>query len=354
MPTDSLLFSPMKLRSLTFKNRIFMSPMCQYSAVHGLPGQWHLIHLGSRAVGGAGLVMVEATAVAPEGRISPSDTGLWSDHQMQAFRPVAEIIHGMGSVAGIQLAHAGRKAGTSEPWNGGRPIKETWDVIAPSAMAFDAGYVVPRAMSLGDIDRIPVEFERAATRALQAGFKVVEVHMAHGYLLHEFLSPLTNLRNDQYGGSLENRMRLPLKVAQKVREVWPASLPVFVRVSATDWVDGGWDLNQTIELTDALKAMGIDLVDVSSGGIVPNAKVPIAPSYQVPLASSIKRKVGIATTAVGMITTAPQAEDILRNGDADAVMVGREFLRNPYFPLQAAAQLGAKIAWPSQYLRAKP
>lgn len=354
MPTDSLLFSPMKLRSLTFKNRIFMSPMCQYSAVHGLPGQWHLIHLGSRAVGGAGLVMVEATAVAPEGRISPSDTGLWNDHQMQAFRPVAEIIHGMGSVAGIQLAHAGRKAGTSEPWNGGRPITETWDVIAPSAMAFDAGYVVPRAMSLGDIDRIPVEFERAATRALQAGFKVVEVHMAHGYLLHEFLSPLTNLRNDQYGGSLENRMRLPLKVAQKVREVWPASLPVFVRVSATDWVDGGWDLNQTIELTDALKAMGIDLVDVSSGGIVPNAKVPIAPSYQVPLASSIKRKVGIATTAVGMITTAPQAEDILRNGDADAVMVGREFLRNPYFPLQAAAQLGAKIAWPSQYLRAKP
>ena len=348
------LFTPLKLRGLTIKNRIFMSPMCQYSARDGLPGPWHMVHLGSRAVGGAGLVMVEASAVAPNGRISPSDTGIWHEQQAQAFKPIVEFLELYGSIPAIQLAHAGRKAGTLEPWNGGGPINESWDIIGPSSEAFAEGYAAPREASAKDIETIIAQFETATRHALSAGFKAVEVHMAHGYLLHEFLSPLVNNRQDQYGGPLENRMRLPLAVAKRVRDLWPSDLPVLVRVSAEDWVPGGWDLEQTITLCHELKKIGIDLIDVSSGGAVPNAKIPTKPGYQVPLSKSIRLGANIKTAAVGLITSGQQAEQILVSESADFIMIGREFLRDPYFPIRAARELGAEIAWPNQYLRAKP
>ena len=330
--------------------------MCQYSSDDGMPDDWHLVHLGSRAVGGAGMVMVEASAVAPDGRITFWDSGMWSEAHAEAFRPIARFIEEQGSVAGIQLAHAGRKASTDAPWRGGRPFHEgpySWETVAPSAVPFREGDPVPRTMTIAEIDEVVEQFARAADLARVAGFRVVELHMAHGYLLHEFLSPLSNEREDEYGGALENRMRLPLRVAESVRERWPQSLPLFVRISASDWAEGGWDLEQSIELSIRLRELGVDLVDCSSGGLVPYAKIEAGPGYQVPFAREIRRSAGIATGAVGLITTARQAEEIVTGGDADAVLLGREMLRDPYFPLHAASELGADVAWPPQYARAK-
>jgi 2,4-dienoyl-CoA reductase-like NADH-dependent reductase (Old Yellow Enzyme family) len=353
----SVLFSPLTLRQVTFRNRVFVSPMCQYSSRDGLPTDWHLVHLGSRAVGGAGLVMVEATAVCPEGRISASDSGLWSAAHASAFRRIAAFVKEHGAVAGIQLAHAGRKASTRVPWVGGGPLKAEdggWEPSGPSPVAFADGYPVPREMSAADIEAVRGQFTAAVRLAADAGFEVIELHMAHGYLLHEFLSPLANRRTDGYGGSLENRMRLPVEVAQRVRAEWPESLPLFVRVSASDWVDGGWDLPSTVELARRLKAVGVDLVDCSSGGIVPGVRAPVGPGYQTPFAAAVRREAGIAAGAVGMITRPEQAEEIVAKGEADAVFLAREMLRDPYWPLHAAQSLGAKGPWPVQYLRASP
>ncbi|OGP99763.1 MAG: oxidoreductase [Deltaproteobacteria bacterium RBG_19FT_COMBO_60_16] len=351
------LFSPLRLRERVFKNRIFVSPMCQYSAVDGMPTDWHLVQLGSRAIGGAALVMTEATAVSPEGRITPFDTGIWSREQATGFRKIAGFIQQHGAVAGIQIAHAGRKASTDVPWRGGKPLDPGnggWQPIAPSPMPFAEGYAVPREMTEADMERVRKAFAAAARHGREAGFEVIEIHMAHGYLLHEFLSPLTNRRTDACGGSLENRLRFPVSVARAVREEWPERLPVFVRVSATDWVEGGWDLPQTIALARELKKIGIDMVDCSSGGAVPDAKIPAGPGFQTPFAAAVRREGGIATGAVGMITEPAQAEQIVSTGLADAVMIGREFLRDPYWPLHAARSLGVDIPWPSQYERAKP
>jgi 2,4-dienoyl-CoA reductase-like NADH-dependent reductase (Old Yellow Enzyme family) len=315
-----------------------------------------MVHLGSRAVGGAGLVMVEATGVSAEGRISLGCTGLWSDAHAEALRPMAGFVRDQGAVAAIQLAHAGRKASTHVPWRGGGPLapeEGAWQALAPSAVPFGPGFPAPHALTAAEIDTVVAQFADAARRALDAGFQVAEVHMAHGYLLHEFLSPLSNRREDEYGGTLENRMRLPLRVAETVRGLWPDDLPVFVRVSATDWVDGGWDLEQSIELSKRLKAMGIDFIDCSSGGLVPDAKIPAAPGFQVPFAAAIRREAGIATGAVGLITEPAQAERIVADGEADAVLMAREFLRDPYWPLHAAKTLGVDLEWPEQYQRAK-
>ena len=356
MSSSPYLFSPIKLRELTISNRVFMSPMCQYSAVDGLANDWHLVHLGTRAVGGAGLVMAEASAVSPEGRISLGDTGIWSDAQADAWRRVTRFIKDHGAVAAIQIAHAGRKAATDLPWRGGRPLGDApggWQPVAPSAIAFDEGYCVPEMLSVAELARIESAFAEAAARAAHAGFDVVEIHMAHGYLLHEFLSPLSNQRTDAYGGSLEGRMRFPLAVARAVRSAWPEHLPLFVRISATDWVPGAWDLPDAIRLARELKAVGVDLVDCSSGGSSASAKVPVAPGYQVPFAASLRKEAGVATGAVGLITSARQAEDILAQSQADAILIGRELLRDPYWPLAAARELGAEIDWPPQYLRAK-
>ena len=352
----SRLFSPLQLRGLTFKNRIFVSPMCMYSSIDGMPNDWHLVHLGSRAVGGAGLVMVEATAVSPEGRISPDDSGLWSDAHARAFIPIARFIGEQGAVAGIQLAHAGRKASTDRPWTGGGPLgpdKRGWQPVAPSPLPFAPGHPVPREASSADREMIQKQFVDAAGRARTAGFQVIEIHMAHGYLLHQFLSPLSNLRKDEYGGSLENRMRFPLSVAAAVRAAWPDDLPVFARISATDWVEGGWDLAQSMELCRRLKDIGIDLIDCSSGGSVPNAVIPAGPGYQTPFATAIKKDVGIATGTVGFITEPAQAEQIIATGLADAVVLARELLRDPYWPLHAAKALRIDPSWPVQYLRAR-
>ena len=351
------LFSPLRLRELVFKNRIFVSPMCQYSAVDGMPTDWHLVHLGSRAIGGAALVMTEATAVSPEGRITPFDTGIWSREQATVFRKIAGFLHQQGAVAGIQIAHAGRKASTDVPWRGGKPLDTGnggWQPIAPSPVPFAEGYAVPREMMEADMERVRKEFAAAACRGREAGFEVIEVHMAHGYLMHEFLSPMTNKRTDACGGSLENRLRFPVSVARAVREEWPERLPVLVRVSAMDWVEGGWDLPQTIALARELKKIGIDMVDCSSGGAVPDAKIPAVPGFQTPFAAAVRREADIATGAVGLITEPEQAEQIVSTGLADAIMIGREFLRDPYWPLHAARSLGVDIPWPSQYERAKP
>lgn len=356
MNSNSFLFKPLTIRDITFKNRIFVSPMCQYSACEGVPNDWHLVHLGSRAVGGAGLVMAEATAVSAEGRISPADTGLWSQAQVEAFRPITHFIKSHKSVPAIQLAHAGRKASTAEPWKGGNPLteKETgWTILAPSAIPFSPNSPVPKAMDKVEITKLISDFEKSTHHALSAGFEVIELHMAHGYLLHEFLSPLTNKRNDEFGGALENRMRLPLEIARKTRSIWPQNQPVFVRISATDWIEGGWDLNQSLIFSKELKKVGIDFVDVSSGGTVPDAKIPVGPGFQVPFSKSIRQNVGILTGAVGLITKAEQAEEILKSGNADAIFIAREFLRDPYFPLHAAKELGVDISWPNQYERAK-
>ncbi|HEX5538831.1 MAG TPA: NADH:flavin oxidoreductase/NADH oxidase [Methylophilaceae bacterium] len=352
----SKLFSPYQLRGSIFRNRVFVSPMCQYSAVDGMAGNWHLVHLGSRAVGGAGLVMAEATAVSAEGRITPSDLGIWSDAQAEALRPIAEFIASQGAVPGIQLAHAGRKASTEAPWLGGTylpPAKGGWQTVAPSAIAQTPEHAAPQALSIEAIEEIIGQFTQAAQRALNAGFEVLELHCAHGYLLHEFLSPLSNRREDVYGGTFENRCRLPLKIARALRQLWPQDRPVFVRISASDWVEGGWDIEQSIAFCRHLKDIGIDLIDCSSGGLIADAKIPAGAGYQTPFAAAIRSQAGIATAAVGMITSAAQAETILVTDQADAVFLARELLRDPYWPLHAARELHSDAAWPLQYARAK-
>jgi len=352
----SALFTPLRLRETTLRNRIAVSPMCQYSARDGLATAWHLVHLGSRAIGGAGLVIAEASAVRPEGRITPDDTGLWSDAQAEAWAPIARFVKEQGAVPAIQLAHAGRKASTEAPWHGGGPAAEGargWRPVGPSPLPFAEGHPVPRELSADEITAIVGAFRDAARRAEQAGFEVVEIHMAHGYLLHQFLSPLTNRRADEYGGTLENRMRLPLEVARAVREAFPVERPILARISATDWVEGGWDLEQSIALARELREAGVDLVDCSSGGLVPHAKVPLAPGYQVPFAEAIRERAGVMTGAVGLITEPAQAEALVAEGKADLVLLARQMLRDPYWPLHAAQALGADVGWPVQYLRAR-
>ena len=351
----SQLFSPFTLRELTFKNRVFVSPMCQYSCIDGMPNEWHMVHLGSRAVGGAAMVMTEAASVTPEGRISPEDAGIWSDAQAAAWQPIAAFIKRQGAVAAIQLAHAGRKASTFSPWRGSGAVTAEaggWPVLGPSDTGFSPTYPQPRQMTTNEIRETVEAFAVAAKRSLAAGFDVAEIHAAHGYLIHEFLSPLSNLRTDEYGGSLENRMRFPLEVCAAVREVWPKHLPVFVRLSASDWKEGGWDILQSIEFCKRAKALGIDLIDVSSGGNVADAKMTIRPGYQVPFARVIRADAGIATGAVGLITEPVQAEQILADGDADCVFLARAMLRDPYWPRHAAHALGDMLEWPDQYKRA--
>jgi 2,4-dienoyl-CoA reductase-like NADH-dependent reductase (Old Yellow Enzyme family) len=351
------LFDSYTIRAVTFRNRVFVSPMCQYSSDDGLPNDWHLVHLGSRAVGGAGLVMVEASGVSPAGRITAWDSGIWSRQHADAFRRIAAFIESNGAVSGIQFAHAGRKASTDVPWRGGRVIREgphSWQTVAPSPIPFRDGEPVPHELTAAEIDEIVEQFVHSTELALDAGFRVIELHMAHGYLLHEFLSPLSNVRTDEYGGRFENRIRFPLRVAERVRQSWPDQLPLFVRISASDWADGGWDLPQSIEFAKRLRDAGVDLIDCSSGGAVPGAKIEIGPGYQVPFARAIRAEAGVATGAVGLITDAHQADEIISGGSADAVLLARELLRDPYWPLHAAHTLGAEVPWPDQYQRAKP
>lgn len=329
--------------------------MCQYSSVDGMPTDWHLVHLGSRAVGGAGLVIVEATAVSPEGRISPEDSGIWTDAHANAFKRITNFIAEQGSVPGIQLAHAGRKASTYAPWNGSgkvAPENGGWQVVAPSPIKFSADFPDPKAMDAEDIQKVIRDFVSAAERAVDAGFKVIEIHAAHGYLLHEFLSPLSNQRTDEYGGSLENRMRFPLEVVRQVRTVVPDGLPLFVRISATDWTEGGWNVDESVAFCEQVREIGVDLIDVSSGGNVPNAHIPVGRGYQVAFADEIRSRAGIKTGAVGMITEPEQAVEILASGKADAILVAREFLRDPYFAIRAAQELNSDIRVPVQYGRA--
>ena len=354
----SHLFEPLTLRSVTVANRIAVSPMCQYSSVDGYVTDWHLVHLGSRAVGGAGLVITEAMAVTPQGRITPHDLGIWSDDHIE---PLARIVHFMsrqGSLVGIQLGHAGRKASTPAPWEH-RSVTLTeaeggWPTVAPSAVAFDEGCIVPTALTEEGVQGIATAFAQAARRSLQAGFRVAEIHAAHGYLLHQFLSPLSNRRTDRYGGSFENRTRLLRDTVSAVRDVWPGHLPLLVRISVTDWVEGGWDLEQSLELVRQLQPLGVDLIDCSSGGSDPHARIPIGTGYQTPFAEQIRRETGSRTGAVGLITSPAQADHIIRSGQADLVLLGRELLRDPYWPLRAARELGQLVPWPAQYVRAAP
>ncbi|MDB5253103.1 MAG: NADH:flavin oxidoreductase/NADH oxidase [Flaviaesturariibacter sp.] len=349
-----LLFDPLPIRGITLPNRIVVSPMCQYSATDGMPNDWHLVHLGSRAVGGAGLVICEATAVSPEGRISPGDLGIWSDAHTDAFRRIVSFIRGQGSVAGIQLAHAGRKASHQAPWLGGGALSEgAWQTEAPSAIPFKDDEPVPAAMTAADISDTVRQFAECASRALDAGFQVLEIHGAHGYLVHEFLSPLSNRRTDEYGGSFENRIRFLLDITEAVRSVWPEDRPLFVRISATDWVEGGWTPEDSVRLASVLKTKGVDLVDCSTGGNSPGVRIPLVPLYQVPFAAQVKKEAGIMTGAVGLITTAAEAEGILQRGEADLIFLARQLLRDPYFPLHAASELGIDKPWPLQYERAK-
>ena len=351
------LFEPLDIRGLTLRNRIMVAPMCQYSSIDGFPTDWHLVHLGSRAVGGAGLVMMEATAVEARGRISLHDAGIWDDRRGEAYAPIARFIKEHGAVPAIQLAHAGRKASVHRPWEGGAPLapdEGAWETVGPSAIPFDADWHVPHALTLDEIGRVVEQFRRGAERALAAGFEIVELHGAHGYLLHEFLSPVSNRRDDRYGGSFENRVRLLFEVVEAVRSVWPDCLPLFVRVSATDWVEGGWDVEQTVALARLLRTRGVDLVDCSSGGNVATARIPMRPGYQIPFAEQVRREAGIMTGAVGLITSAELAEEILAGERADAVLMARNLLWDPYWPLHAAKELGAEIDyWPAQYLRAR-
>jgi len=352
------LFSPFQLRSVEFRNRIGVSPMCQYSSRDGFATDWHLVHLGSRAQGGAGLVTLEAAAVTPEGRISPDDLGVWKDEHFLGLLNIAEFVHSQGARVGMQLAHAGRKASTASPFNGHGlvlPADGGWQPVAPSAIAFaPTGYAVPTALNLAGISSVIDAFRNAARRALNAGFDFVEIHAAHGYLLHEFLSPLSNLRTDVYGGGFDNRTRLLLEVVDAVRTVWPEHLPLFVRISATDWAEGGWNPDESVALARLLREHGVDLVDCSSGGNVADAKIPVAPGYQVGFAARIRREAGIATAAVGLITEPDQANAIIAGGEADFVFLARAELRDPYWPLHAAEALGETVSWPKQYLRAAP
>ena len=370
MPHEKNLFIPLKIKSIEIRNRTWVSPMCQYSSQDGHPTDWHFVHLGSRAVGGAGLVMVEATAVSPEGRISPDDSGIWSDDHVAGFKRISDFVKAQGATSGIQLAHAGRKGSTAAPWLGGKVLHESergWQTVAPSAIPFDSGDPAPQEMNSEAMAKVISDFERAAARSLKAGFQVLELHMAHGYLMHEFLSPISNVRQDQYGGSLENRMRFPLEVAKAVRKIWPDELPLFARISATDWAEGpdelkaiaekratgskSWNLAESIIFCLRLKEAGIDLIDCSSGGTLPRAQIPVGPGYQVPFAEVIRRESGILTAAVGMITDPVQAEAILVQQQADAIFMAREFLRDPYWPARAARSLGVKIQSPKQYGR---
>ena len=354
------LFTPLTQRSLTLRNRIVVAPMCQYSATDGVPDDWHLVHLGSRAVGGAAAVVAEATAVSPEGRISPGDTGLWNDAQVAAWQPITAFIRGQHAVAGVQLAHAGRKASAQRPWEGGGPLpagQGDWTTVAPSAVPFDTGWHTPQALDEAGLRKVVDDFRAAARRALAAGFQLVEVHAAHGYLLHQFLSPLSNHRTDAYGGSFENRTRLVREVLAAVREVWPETLPLWLRISATDWTpekDGvrGWSVEESVRLAREVKPLGVDLIDVSSGGVVPHVKIPVGPGYQVPFAARIRRETPIATGAVGLITESGQAAGIVGKGEADLVLIARESLRDPYFPRRAAQELGTSVVAPVQYQRA--
>lgn len=352
------LFDPLSIRDLTLPNRIVVSPMCEYSSIDGFANDWHLVHLGSRAVGGAGLVMTEASAVTPEGRISPEDLGIWSDHHVEFLARITRFIHSQGCVAGIQLAHAGRKASTYRPWDGNGLVPEGsggWkNVVAPSAIPFAENYPMPQALTPEGIQAVVRAFVEAAGRARHAGFRVIEIHAAHGYLISEFLSPLANQRTDQYGGSFENRIRLLLEVVAAIRGSWPESSPLFVRISATDWVEGGWTLDDSVELAWRLKHSGVDLVDCSSGGNVQPAQIPVGPGYQTGFAERIRRETKILTGAVGMITAPAQADHIIRTGQADVATIAREFLRDPYWPLRAARELGYPATWPVQYLRAAP
>jgi 2,4-dienoyl-CoA reductase-like NADH-dependent reductase (Old Yellow Enzyme family) len=351
------LFDELKIRGLTLRNRIAVSPMCQYSSTDGLANDWHFVHLGSRAVGGAALVFTEATAVSPEGRISPQDLGIWSDAHTEALARIVPFIDAHGAAAGIQLAHAGRKASMRRPWEpaGIVPVSEGgWEKVdGPSAIAFASDFLVPHEMTEQEIAGVVDDFAAAAKRALAAGFRVIELHAAHGYLISEFLSPLSNTRTDRYGGSFENRTRFARDVATAVRRVWPESHPLFARISATEYAEGGWDLPQSIELARALKECGVDLVDCSSGGNIAAAKIPLGPGYQVPFADAIKRNAGIMTGAVGLITDSAQAERVIQDGHADIVLLAREMLRDPYWPMRAAAELGQTVRWPDQYLRAQ-
>ena len=358
MAYSSTLFSPLKLAGITLPNRIVVSPMCEYSSEDGFANDWHFVHLGSRAVGGAGLIFTEAAAVTPEGRITPQDLGFWKDEHLPAWKRIVNFLHGQGARVGIQLAHAGRKASMSRPWEGEEHVKPVseggWtDVLAPSAIPFSETYAKPTEVGAAGIKRLVKAFQEGAQRALKAGFDVVEIHSAHGYLLHEFLSPLSNHRTDEYGGgSLENRSRLLVEVVDAIREVWPLDLPLFVRISATDWAEGGWEIEQSIALAKLLKPRGVDLIDVSSGGLVPGVKIPAGPGYQTEFAQRIRQEAVIPTGAVGMITGAAQSENILRSGQADLVFLAREFLRDPYWPLHAAQELHDVTSWPPQYLRA--
>jgi 2,4-dienoyl-CoA reductase-like NADH-dependent reductase (Old Yellow Enzyme family) len=353
------LFEPLKLRRLTLRNRIAVSPMCMYSSEDGFANDWHLVHLGSRACGGAALVMTEATAVEPEGRISPGDLGLWKDEQIEFLKRITTFIKSQGAAPGIQLAHAGRKASTYSPHvrsqKGYIPQEQGgWKPVAPSPIPFDATATVPSELSTDGIQRVVHKFVEATGRALEAGFELVEIHSAHGYLLNEFLSPLSNHRQDAYGGSFENRTRLVREIVSAIRNIWPDDKPLFLRISATDWKEPtGWTVEQSVELAKMVNGLGVDLIDCSSGGLVPDAKVPATPGYQVPFAEKIRRAAGIATGAVGLITFPDQADQIIRNGQADLVLLARQFLRDPYFPLHAAAELHVDIPWPKQYERAK-
>jgi 2,4-dienoyl-CoA reductase-like NADH-dependent reductase (Old Yellow Enzyme family) len=350
------LFSPLAVRGLTLPNRIAVSPMCQYSSEDGFATDWHVVHLGSRAVGGAGLVIAEATAVSPEGRITPHDLGLWKDEHTPKLKQIVDFVHTQGAYAGIQLAHAGRKASMSSPWEDERlvpPGEGGWtNVVAPSPIRFASHYAEPQELTIDGIRSVVANFAAAVRRSREAGFDVVEVHAAHGYLLHEFLSPLSNRRTDDYGGSFENRIRLLIEVVDAARRELAPRLPLFVRISATDWAEGGWDLDQSIQLTRILKEHDVDLIDVSSGGLVPSVRIPVGPGFQTPFAERIRKETGVPTAAVGMITDAAQADHIVRTGQADLVMLARELLRDPYWPLHAAAKLGKRAAWPPQYLRA--
>ncbi|HUC79997.1 MAG TPA: NADH:flavin oxidoreductase/NADH oxidase [Flavisolibacter sp.] len=349
------LFEPLQIGTITLKNRIVVSPMCQYSSKDGFASDWHLVHLGSRAVGGAGLIICEATSVSPEGRITPDDLGIWKDEHIPFLKRITAFIQQHGSVAGIQLAHAGRKASHHSPWKGGHPLAEgegAWQTVGPSAIAYKEGAPAPQALSKEGIQNVIEDFKAATKRALEAGFQLIEIHAAHGYLLHEFYSPLSNERDDEYGGNFENRIRLTLEIVAAVKEIVPENFPLVVRISATDWVEGGWTMDDSVALAKVLKEAGVHLVDCSSGGNV-SAKIPAAPLYQADFAARIKKEAGIMTGAVGLITSAAEAESILQNDGADVILLARQFLRDPYFPLHAAKELATDVPWPLQYQRAK-
>jgi 2,4-dienoyl-CoA reductase-like NADH-dependent reductase (Old Yellow Enzyme family) len=350
------LFTPIKIKEITLRNRLGVSPMDQYSATDGFASDWHLVHYGTRATGGFGLVIQEASAVSPEGRITAQDLGIYKDDHVDKLRQITRFIHSQGALFAIQLAHAGRKGSCDLPWKGGKQLTATeggWETIGPSRLSFNPDDVPPKEMTIDDIKSVEASFKLATRRALQAGYDIIEIHAAHGYLIHEFLSPLSNHRTDPYGGCFENRIRLLVEIVREIKSVWPENRPLFVRISATDWYEGGWNIDEAVQLAAVLKQEGVDLIDCSSGGLVPYQKIVLGPGYQVPFAERIRKETGIMTSGVGLITDPYQAEEILEKGQADLVLFGREALRNPYFPLQTAKALEEEIPWPLQYLRAK-